>query len=279
MSEALETNFSEALRKYSQYRQTKVLEPITVFTGRMLENNMFFHYIIVTSALLVIIAVFAHVRNLTLFSLHPVCMAMGVLIFLAEGIVTYRNKKLAECLSPIMQHSARMKVRSLHSSLQVIGSSFVGLGFMFILSHKAKLEKNIIPSTIHAYFGTFCALLIVIQIFSGYEKVENLEKFNLKSRRWHGDLGLLLWDFLILSCLSGLLQTIDILSIFNLCVEVSVIIVWIMVHAQVKRRLEEYSAEEDKSSTSQAIPGTMLRSISSSIEEANPVFTSGTREE
>ena len=35
-------------------------------------------------------------RNLTLFSFHPVCMSIGTLIFLAEGIVTYRNKKLAE---------------------------------------------------------------------------------------------------------------------------------------------------------------------------------------
>jgi Eukaryotic cytochrome b561 len=277
MSEAIESSFSDILRRYSQLRSSKVLEPVTVMTGRIFENNMFFHYIIVLSALLVIIAVFAHIRNLTLFSLHPVCMSVGVLIFLAEGIVTYRNKKLAECLSPIMQHSARMKVRSLHSSLQVIGSSFLSLGMLFIFSHKAKWKKSMIPGSLHSYAGTFCALLVVVQIFSGYEKVENLEKSNIKSRRWHGDLGLLLWDCLIFCCLTGMLQTVDLFSIFNFSAELSICVVWVMVHAQVKRRAEEYSnVDEDKGS--QALKVSSPAS-NSNIEEGNPVVISGTREE
>ena len=86
-------------------------------------------------------------------------------------------------------HSSRIKYRSLHSSLQIIGSSFLGLGLLFILSHKAKWKKSIFPGTIHSYIGLICLSVIVLQAFAGFEKVENLEKNNTKSRRWHGDLG------------------------------------------------------------------------------------------
>ena len=96
-----------------------------------------------------------------------------------------------------MSHSSRIKFRSLHSSLQIIGSSFLGLGLLFILSHKVKWNKSIIPSTIHSTLGFCCLAVIVLQVFAGFEKVENLEKNNTKSRRWHGDLGMFFLDFLM----------------------------------------------------------------------------------
>lgn len=243
MSSEYENNFIEALRNYGLVRQKKVLEPIALLTNRFLENNSLFHSILCVAALFVIIATYAEARNLTLFSFHPVCMSIGTLIFLAEGIVTYRNKKLAEILSPIMSHSSRIKYRSLHSSLQVIGSSFLALGLLFILSHKAKWKKSIVPGTIHSYLGSICLGLIILQVFTGYEKVENLVKNNTKSRRWHGDLGLALWDCLILTCLTGCLSYFMFFSVFNLITELLIICVWIMVHAQVKRRADEFSKE------------------------------------
>lgn len=193
------------------------------------------------ATLFVIISVFAQIRKLTLFSLHPVCMSIGTLMFLAEGIVTYRNKKLGELLSPIMSHSSRIKYRSLHTAMQTIGSSFLVLGLLFIFSHKAKSKKSIVPQTIHSYLGSLCVVIILIQVFSGYEKVEMLEKNNTKSRRWHGDLGLLLWDVLILSCLSGMVSFLPFFNLFNMISELLVIVVWMMVHSQVKRRVDEYA--------------------------------------
>jgi hypothetical protein len=80
-----------------------VLEPIAYITSRILENNPAFHWLLVFSALLLTITVYAEIRKLTLFSLHPVCMGVGTLIFLAEGAVTYRNRVLLEFFSPIMQ--------------------------------------------------------------------------------------------------------------------------------------------------------------------------------
>lgn len=244
MSLEYENNFIEALRNYGIQRQKRVLEPIAMLTNRYLENNSLFHMTLCAATLFIIIATYAQARNLTLFSFHPVCMSIGTLIFLAEGIVTYRNKKLAELLSPIMSHSSRIKYRSLHSSLQIIGSSFLGLGLLFILSHKAKWKKSIFPGTIHSYIGLICLSVIVLQAFAGFEKVENLEKNNTKSRRWHGDLGLALWDCLILTILTGCLSYFNFFSLFNVLTELLVIVVWIMVHAQVKRRIDEYTKDQ-----------------------------------
>lgn len=44
-------------------------------------------------------------------SMHPLCMTVGTLIFIAEGIAAYRNRVLVETFSPIMAHSLRAKVR------------------------------------------------------------------------------------------------------------------------------------------------------------------------
>ena len=82
--------FEAVLRRFSVARQRMVLEPVMILTGRLLENNPAFHYLIVLAATFVVIAVYAEIRQLTLFSLHPVCMSIGVLVFLAEGIVAYR---------------------------------------------------------------------------------------------------------------------------------------------------------------------------------------------
>lgn len=116
---------------------------------------------------------------------------------------------------------------------------------VFILSHKAKWHKPIIPGTLHAWIGVLCGLMILVQIFSGFEKVENLELLNVKSRRWHGDLGLVLWDMLVLAILTGMLQFLTLTSILNLFAIVAVVVVWVMVHSQLKRRSEEYKYDSD----------------------------------
>ena len=59
---------------------------------------------------MVIISVFSTTRSLTLFSLHPICMTLGAVLCIPQGIVVYRNDSLLETLSPIMQHNKRTKV-------------------------------------------------------------------------------------------------------------------------------------------------------------------------
>lgn len=105
MSEAFESQLSELLRRLNQARQVRILEPIASMTGRVLDNNPVFHWMLVFSALLLVICVYAEIKQLTLFSLHPVCMSIGVLVFLAEGAVSFKNRVLFEFFSPIMQVS------------------------------------------------------------------------------------------------------------------------------------------------------------------------------
>ena len=105
MSEAFESQLSELLRRLNQARQVRILEPIASMTGRVLENNPVFHWMLIFAALLLVICVYAEIKQLTLFSLHPVCMSIGVLVFLAEGAVSFKNRVLFEFFSPIMQVS------------------------------------------------------------------------------------------------------------------------------------------------------------------------------
>ena len=164
------------------------------------------------------------------------------------------------------QHSTRMKTRNVHSTCQIIGSSFLGLGMIFIFSHKAEIGKSLFPETLHSYIGTFCFFIIIIQIFSGFEKVENLQRTNTKSRRWHGDLGALLWDCLILALLTGICKTVDYDNLFSLIAEISIIIVWVIVHIQIKKK-EEVRTVDDEISSQTSV--SMLRSSSNSVEDAN----------
>jgi amino acid transporter len=137
---------------------------------------------------------------------------------------------------------------------------------IFVFSHKAKWHKPITPASVHSWIGVFCGLLILIQVFSGFEKIENLEQLNNKSRRWHGDLGLLLWDMLIAAILTGMLQFLTLASLLSIVSMLAVVVVWVMVHSQLKRRLDEYKTDSDTEGASFA---------SSPDRNAGPVVEDG----
>lgn len=50
---------------------------------------------------------------------HPLFMGLGCLLFMAEGVLVYRNRVLVNVFSPIMQHTKKRKARSLHQFLHV----------------------------------------------------------------------------------------------------------------------------------------------------------------
>jgi hypothetical protein len=58
-------------------------------------------------------------------------MTLGSICCLGEGLVSFRNRFLADTLSPIMQHSHRMKTRTIHRTIQMIGSIFLSLGILY----------------------------------------------------------------------------------------------------------------------------------------------------
>lgn len=108
----MENRVAENCRAYSVFRN-KLLERAVYQLPIYAEYSSTFHAIVLTTSIICIVAIYAQLRSLTLFSLHPTCMIIGSFIFLAEGIVAYHNRSLLDTLSPIMQHNKKTKVGQL----------------------------------------------------------------------------------------------------------------------------------------------------------------------
>jgi hypothetical protein len=232
-----EQAYAGVVRKIAEFR-TKSLEKLREKVPYpFLETNIFFHPYLLFTYLMIMVAVFSQERALDLFSFHPVLMSAGVLVFMAEAIIVHKNHLLAEVLGPIMQHTRKQKVRAIHQNLNLIGSSFLGLGFLFMLANKFMHKKSLFPQTLHALIGWLTLCLTVLQGFIGAQKMQYAENKNMfnKTFRWHGDSGLLVWDLLCLSIVLGMLEYFGI-SFFHLLVEVLVIGCWWIVHLQLKRK-------------------------------------------
>jgi len=216
-----------------------------------LESNVLFHTMLFFTTLMVVVAVFAQIRGITLFTFHPLFMGIGSLCFFGQGLVAYQNSSLLELFGPIMQtHNKRIKVRVIHQSLQLMGSGFIGMGLLFILANKAYEKKSILPHTLHSLFGTLVIFLIAVQGVSGLQKMNQLEsKSATKIRRWHGDSGLLLWDLLCATLLLGMLEFLN-LTLTNVFVELCVVGCWFLVHAQLRRKGDSSGEDrEDRAET------------------------------
>jgi hypothetical protein len=233
----MESRFANTVRKLSEPR-TKLMEwsrdkvPHPIF-----ESNLLFHPFLVCTYVLIMVAIFGQERALDLFSFHPIFMSLGTLIFIAEAVIAHKNHLLAEILGPIMQHTRKQKIRAIHQNLNMIGASFLGLGFLFMLANKLRYGKSIFPQTWHALMGWFSLGLLTLQGVIGSQKMhfaDNKNMFN-KMYKWHGDSGLLLWDSLCLSIILGMLEYFG-LSFFHLTVEAFVLACWWMVHLQLKRK-------------------------------------------
>ena len=221
----------EKLRKYTSLRAKLVdtIHPYVTF----LEVSTTFHCLALFTAVTCMVALYAQIKQLTLFSLHPLCMVIGSFVFLAEGIVAYHNRSVVDVLSPIMAKTRQPKVRTLHQNVQTIGASFLGLGFLFIVAHKAEEKKTVLPHTVHSILGSVVIGLIIVQVVSGSQK---MSESNKKIRRWHGDLGLLVWDMLCVTVLAGFAEFFR-LTFTHVLVEMVIMGLWLAVHVQMKRKV------------------------------------------
>ena len=103
------------------------------------------------------------------------------------------------------------------------------------MANKFEFEHSIVPMSIHSIFGALTILLIIAQVVSGQEKMQQMENGNKRVRRWHGDSGLLVWDLLCLTLLLGLMSFLAI-SFTNLLVLLIVVAAWMAVHVQMLSR-------------------------------------------
>ena len=158
---------SRSVRFYAALR-LKALEALISFVYTIISrrkvtaiaNTLFvtFHFILIVAVLTITAATFTHTRSLTLFSLHPICMSIGMLC-IGEGLVSYKNKGLLDVFSPIMQHSRKVKARTIHRNIQSIGIVFLMTGTTIC---------TLTPHTIHPIHTTHtlppiqeCSLLLV----------------------------------------------------------------------------------------------------------------------
>ena len=171
-------------------------------------------------------------------------MSIGTLIFFAEGIALYRDRFLIETFSPIMQKTKRSKSRTIHQSLGIIGSLFLGLGLSFVWTSEVRVRHSILPNSIHSCFGFLVITLIVIQIIIGHRKLWDLE-LKSKSQKvadWHGDFGLFIWDMICLTIISGSVLLLEYHSFLSLvCIAVNIFISWFSLHLQMRRKGPESS--------------------------------------
>jgi hypothetical protein len=115
----MENRVVEKFRQYSSFR-SKLLEKAILKLPPAAEYSSTFHSLILSTTVICIVTIYAQLRALTLFSLHPTCMIIGTFIFLSEGIVAYHNRSLLDTLSPIMQHNKKTKVCLMPTLMRLI---------------------------------------------------------------------------------------------------------------------------------------------------------------
>ena len=221
------TYFHSSISSITKTRAYFIEKILLAKIPKIIQNRNVIHVVLVVTTLLNMIYVFAAARGISLFSLHPICIILGLFLFLAEGILVARNRVILELLSPIMQADKRgKKARILHWLFQTLGSAFLTIGLLFILIHKIELGKTVIPHTIHSISGSIALLLILIQASVGSKKLENIDENNVRTFNWHGELGLITLDLLIFTAILGSLSFLS----APLVPVTSMIISWICIY-------------------------------------------------
>ncbi len=199
-----------------------------------LEENWIFHSVCLLTTVVLLLSLFLTTRSMSLFSFHPLCMIFSCCLFIPEGIVAYKNHFLLESLSPIMQHSKRMKVRAIHQTMQLIGFGLMLMGFLFIVAEKMEMHESIIPMSIHSITALTLIFAFIVQTIVGLEKLQYhlLYSTNRRIRRWHGDMGLLVWDAICITLITGLASFLP-WSIYSLIVYVFPLLLWLAVILQM----------------------------------------------
>lgn len=258
----MEAKIVEKLRFVSATRRNAVeFLQLHVPAITHLETNWVFHSVCGVTTVSLVTALYLTTRSMSLFSFHPLCMIFACCFFIPEGIVAYKNHFLLESLSPIMQHTKRVKVRAIHQTMQMLGLGLMLMGFLFILAEKMELHKTIIPGSFHSISATTLILAIVFQAMVGQEKLQYHATYstNRRIRRWHGDMGLLLWDCVCLTLISGLASFVP-FSIYSFIAYLCPFLLWLAVMLQLigKNAIKDEELDGDTTGDIMASAGTSI---------------------
>mmetsp|Transcript_23214 Transcript_23214/g.39879 ORF Transcript_23214/g.39879 Transcript_23214/m.39879 type:complete len:236 (-) Transcript_23214:611-1318(-) len=117
------------------------------------------------------------------FIVHPLCMGLGVLVFMTSGVTVYR----AHYGDWMDERSTKRKA---HRTLQLIGGLFVVLGLTAIIVDKMYIEDSrVVPSTLHGWLAVLVIAVILMQVTIGLQKYSVLAVSGVRKYKWHGRTG------------------------------------------------------------------------------------------
>ena len=126
--------------------------------------------------------------DLSLFDWHPTLMILAFSGCMSMGVTAYRSVAVGK---EILKTSRRR-----HRALQVLTTGYALAGYIAILLNKAKHNKTVIPTSLHAWIGTITMLALIIQAFFGWLKhLAIKDDAPVVHYKWHGLLGRAVYIF------------------------------------------------------------------------------------
>lgn len=136
----------------------------------------------------------------------------------------------------------------------------LGMGYVMIISNKWAHGKSVIPMTFHSIAGTLTLLVLIAQVAIGYRKSEYASKVpEKKVNRYHGEMGMLLFDCINVTIILGLLSFLPWDGV-HLLVSVCVFFFWFCIHSHMRTHLPSQSL----STTAEVLTATSVTTSSSS---------------
>jgi hypothetical protein len=173
-----------------------------------------------------------------------------------------------------MQHSKKVKVRSIHQTLSITGGIFIIMGYLFIIANKIEYGESIFPTSVHGILGTCVILAIIAQSYAGFEKLSIFRRYNTKIYRWHNDFGLFIWDLLCVTSALGCLLNFS-WTMRTVYSWILLVIAWLALYGQIKKKLPDF--EEDpflRDASSNSNSSSIDVSSHEQLEENNSASTS-----
>ena len=244
------------LDKWSSYRQmllslchqrlksSNKIAQILSETSR--KQNLYLHLVTTSIPITISVSVLNHQRDLSLFSFHVILMVAGCLFF-SQALVLKDDKVLITLFVDLMRGSRLHKARMLHAALSIIGASLILLGFGFIICNKLYNGFSVFPASLHGLIGVVAILLVGYQSQIGVRKLHNLEGRTPEQRsfRYHGSLGLLLYDFCTLAMISGVCKFLPFFS-FGCMLSISGLLWnWFLISSFMLRESFEFDFGDD----------------------------------
>lgn len=294
----LETKLFNRLSLINYHRTNIIKKLYLLLPISLLEKRYILQILLLFTVSTTTISVLIQDSHSFLFLLHPILMLIGVVLFISNGVIMYRDGLFYELLSPIMESNKLVKIRTIHLIVNYVGLLFIYTSVAAILLSKIhnsnsvghsnsvvshskyssgtlvdrsdtrmdsfKSSYNItprantqsvsqnynqnhnnnhsysynysltalIPTSIHSVLGVICIVILTIQVIVGQNKYNHLTMSNKKSARYHKELGLILWDLLVVTMITGMLSFLQ-YTFTNLLIVVTVVITWLSVHLQM----------------------------------------------